>query len=37
MIVVRWVAVPWAIFQFLVYENPYPAGYTVLGWASSPC
>lgn len=33
MIVVRWVAVPWAIFQFLVYENPYPPGYTALGWS----
>lgn len=33
MIIVRWVAVPWAIFQFLVYENPYPPGYVVLGWS----
>ncbi|MDQ3962908.1 MAG: ATP-binding protein [Actinomycetota bacterium] len=33
MIVVRWVAVPWAIFQFLVYENPYPPGYSALGWS----
>lgn len=33
MIVVRWVAVPWAIFQFLVYENPYPPGHTALGWS----
>jgi len=33
MIIVRWVALPWAIFQFVVYENPYPEGYTALGIA----
>ena len=33
MIIVRWVAVPWAVFQFLAYENPYPPGYTALGVA----
>ncbi|MGH2757011.1 MAG: sensor histidine kinase [Actinomycetota bacterium] len=33
MIVVRWVAVPWAIFQFVAYENPYPRGYAALGVA----
>lgn len=33
MILVRWVALPWVIFQFLVYENPYPPGYEVLGWS----
>ena len=33
MIIVRWVALPWAIFQFVVYENPYPPGYAALGWS----
>jgi signal transduction histidine kinase len=33
MIIVRWVALPWAIFQFVVYENPYPEGYAALGIA----
>jgi signal transduction histidine kinase len=33
MIVVRWVAVPWAIFQFVAYENPYPHGYPALAVA----
>ncbi|HEV3472423.1 MAG TPA: ATP-binding protein [Actinomycetota bacterium] len=33
MIIVRWIAVPWAIFQFVVYENPYPPGYVALGWS----
>lgn len=32
MIIVRWVALPWVIFQFVVYENPYPRGYEALGW-----
>jgi len=31
MVLVRWIALPWAIFQFVVYPNPYPPGYTVLG------
>lgn len=33
MIIVRWVALPWVIFQFIVYENPYPPGYEALGWS----
>ncbi len=33
MIVVRWIALPWVVFQFMVYENPYPPGYEALGWS----
>lgn len=31
MIIVRWVGVPWALFQVLVYEKPYPDGFFLLG------
>ncbi|MGH2748937.1 MAG: sensor histidine kinase [Actinomycetota bacterium] len=33
MVVVRWIGVPWALFQVLFYEKPYPAGFEALGLA----
>lgn len=33
MIVVRWVGLPWALFQVLAYALPYPPGYKALGLA----
>jgi signal transduction histidine kinase len=33
MVVVRWVGVPWALFQVLFYEKPYPSGFEALGLA----
>lgn len=31
MIIVRWVGLPWALFQVLVYEGAYPPGFMALG------
>lgn len=33
MVIVRWIGVPWASFQVLFYEKPYPAGFEALGLA----
>ena len=34
MIVVRWIAVPWVLFQIIAYEIPYPPGYKNLAFAT---
>ena len=33
MILVRWVGLPWALFQVLAYEGTYPPGFKALGLA----
>jgi len=35
MIIARWIAVPWAFIQVMVYEVPYPAGYEAMAYGLS--